>query len=210
MDSALAAALAGRDRRLAFLHASYGQRTEARERECFHRLADHFGAERRLVVDLAGLRVIGGSSLTDASIPVRAGAPEPGMIPDSYVPFRNGQLLAAAAAWGEVLGARAIVLGAVWEDSSGYPDCRPEFFRAFEEAMRLGTRPGTDLRIETPVIALSKAEIVRQGLALGVPFADTWSCYQAEAEACGVCESCVLRLRGFAAAGVSDPIRYRA
>jgi 7-cyano-7-deazaguanine synthase len=209
MDSALAAALVGRDHRLAFLHGSYGQRTEAKERACFHELADHFRAEQRLAVDVAGLRAIGGSSLTDAAIPVRAGAPRLDAIPDSYVPFRNAHLLATAASWGERLGAQAIVIGAVWEDSSGYPDCRPEFFRAFEEAVRLGTRPETELRIVTPVIGLSKSEIVRKGLELGVPFASTWSCYQGEVEACGVCESCVLRLRGFEGAGARDPIRYR-
>jgi len=209
MDSAVTAALAAREHRLAFLHGNYGQRTEAKELACFHALADHFGAERRLVVDFAGLRQIGGSSLTDRSIPVREGEPEDGVVPSSYVPFRNAHLLAAAASWGEVLGARAIFVGAVWEDSSGYPDCRPEFYRAFEEAVRLGTRPGTSLRILTPVIGLSKAGIVRQGLALGVPFGKTWSCYQAEEKACGACESCRLRLRGFRDAGVPDPIPYR-
>ena len=209
MDSAVTAALAAREHRLAFLHGNYGQRTEAKELACFHALADHFGAERRLVVDFAGLRQIGGSSLTDLSIPVREGEPEDGVVPSSYVPFRNAHLLAAAASWGEVLGARAIFVGAVWEDSSGYPDCRPEFYRAFEEAVRLGTRPGTSLRILTPVIGLSKAGIVRQGLALGVPFGKTWSCYQAEEKACGACESCRLRLRGFRDAGVPDPIPYR-
>jgi len=209
MDSAVTAALAAREHRLAVLHGNYGQRTESKELACFHALADHFGAERRLVVDFAGLRQIGGSSLTDLSIPVREGEPEDGVVPSSYVPFRNAHLLAAAASWGEVLGARAIFVGAVWEDSSGYPDCRPEFYRAFEEAVRLGTRPGTSLRILTPVIGLSKAGIVRQGLALGVPFGKTWSCYQAEEKACGACESCRLRLRGFRDAGVPDPIPYR-
>jgi 7-cyano-7-deazaguanine synthase len=209
MDSAVTAALAAREHRLAFLHGNYGQRTEAKELACFHALADHFGAERRLVVDFAGLRQIGGSSLTDPFIPVREGEPEDGVVPSSYVPFRNAHLLAATASWGEVLGARAIFVGAVWEDSSGYPDCRPEFYRAFEEAVRLGTRPGTSLRILTPVIGLSKAGIVRQGLALAVPFEKTWSCYQAEEKACGACESCRLRLRGFREAGVPDPIPYR-
>jgi 7-cyano-7-deazaguanine synthase len=140
---------------------------------------------------------------------VREGEPVQGVVPTSYVPFRNAHLLAAATSWGEVIGARAIFVGAVWEDSSGYPDCRPEFYRAFEEAVRLGTRPETSLRIVTPVISMSKAEIVRQGLALGVPFALTWSCYQAEETACGACESCRLRLRGFREAGAADPIPYR-
>ena len=209
MDSAVTAALAAREHRLAFLHANYGQRTEARELACFHALAEHYRAERRLVVDLSDLRQIGGSSLTDPAIPVREGEPVEGVVPTSYVPFRNAHLLSAAASWGEVLGARTIHVGAVWEDSSGYPDCRPQFYRAFEEAIRLGTRPETSLRIVTPVIALSKAEIVRQGLRLGVPFEKTWSCYQAEERACGACESCRLRLRGFREAGAVDPIPYR-
>lgn len=210
MDSAVGAAIAARDYRLAFLHASYGQRTEAKELACFHLLADHYGAERRLVVDLRTLREIGGSSLTDRSVPVREGAPEPGRVPSSYVPFRNAHLLACAVSWGEVLGARAVYLGAVWEDSSGYPDCRPEFYAAFEAAARLGTRPETDLRIVTPVIGLTKAGIVRRGVELGVPFQLTWSCYQAEEAACGRCESCHLRRRGFAEAGHADPIPYRS
>jgi 7-cyano-7-deazaguanine synthase len=208
MDSAVTAALAAAEHRLAFLHGNYGQRTEAKELSCFHALAGHFGAERRLVVDFSDLRQIGGSSLTDAAIPVREGEPVEGVVPSSYVPFRNAHLLSAAVSWGEVLGARAIFVGAVWEDSSGYPDCRPEFYRAFEEAVRLGTRPETSLRIATPVIAMSKAEIVRQGLALEVPFAKTWSCYKANEVACGTCESCRLRRRGFREAGATDPISY--
>ena len=210
MDSAVAAALAREDHRVAFLHANYGQRTEARELTCFHVLADHYDVEDRLVVDLSDLRQIGGSSLTDPGVPVREGEPVSGDIPTSYVPFRNAHMLSAAASWGEVLGARAIFVGAVWEDSSGYPDCRPEFFQAFEEAIRLGTRPETSLRVVTPVIGLSKADIVRRGLELGVPFEKTWSCYQAGDRACGACESCLLRLRGFRAAGAKDPIPYRA
>jgi len=209
MDSAVTSAIAAREHRLAFLHANYGQRTERKELGCFHALADHWKVENRLVVDFSDLRQIGGSSLTDAAIPVREGEPVEGVIPSSYVPFRNAHLLSAAASWGEVLGARAIFVGAVWEDSSGYPDCRPEFYRAFEEAIRLGTKPETRLRIETPLISFSKAEIVRRGVALDVPFAKTWSCYQGETEACGACESCRLRLRGFREAGERDPIPYR-
>ena len=208
MDSAVTAALAAREHRLAFLHANYGQRTEAKELACFHALADHFAAEERLVVDFSDLRQIGGSSLTDASVPVREGEPVDGVVPTSYVPFRNAHLLAAATSWAEVLGARALYVGAVWEDSSGYPDCRPEFYRAFEEAIRLGTRPDTEIRVETPVIRMSKAEIVRTGARLGVPFEKTWSCYQSLERACGRCESCLLRLKGFREAGVPDPIPY--
>lgn len=210
MDSAVTAALAAQGHAVAFLHADYGQRTEGKERECFRKLADHFGVERRLVVEFPALRAIGGSSLTDRNIPVREGQPVEGTIPTSYVPFRNAHLLAAATSWAEVIGAGAIFIGAVEQDSSGYPDCRPVFYRAFEEAIRQGTRPETEIRIVTPVIGMSKAEIVRRGTALGVPFEKTWSCYQAEAEACGVCESCGLRLKGFAEAGVRDPIAYRS
>jgi 7-cyano-7-deazaguanine synthase len=210
MDSALTAALAAAEHRVAFLHANYGQRTESKELACFHALADHYGAESRLVVDFSDLRQIGGSSLTDAAVPVREGEPAEGVVPTSYVPFRNAHILAAAVAWAEVLGAEAVYVGAVWEDSSGYPDCRPEFYRAFEEAARLGTRPETSLRIVTPLIDLSKAEIVRRGLRLGVPLEKTWSCYQSEDRACGACESCRLRLRGFGEAGLADPLPYRA
>ena len=210
MDSAVAAALAAREHRVAFLHANYGQRTESRELACFHALADHYRAESRLVVEFSDLRQIGGSSLTDAAVPVREGEPVEGVVPTSYVPFRNAHVLSAAVSWGEVLGAETIYIGAVWEDSSGYPDCRPEFYRAFEETARLGTRPETSLRIVTPLIDLSKSEIVRRGLLLGVPLEKTWSCYQAEDRACGVCESCRLRLRGFREAGSRDPLPYRA
>jgi 7-cyano-7-deazaguanine synthase len=209
MDSAVTAALAAQEYEPACLHVDYGQRTAARERACFERLADWLGARRRLIAEAPALRAIGGSSLTDRAIAVREGAPQPGVVPTSYVPFRNAHLLAIAASWAEVIGARALFIGAVWEDSSGYPDCRPEFYAAFEEAMRLGTRPDSALRIVTPVIALSKAEIVRRGQALGVPFASTWSCYQDDALACGRCESCQLRLQAFHEAGLADPLPYR-
>lgn len=209
MDSAVTLALAAQTHRVAALHARYGQRTQAREEQAFHALSDHFGAERRLVVEIPALAQIGGSSLTDHHMAVRHGEPEPGVVPSSYVPFRNAHLLAVAVSWGEVLSAQAIFIGAVWEDSSGYPDCRPEFYRAFEEAVRRGTRPGTDLLIVTPVIAFSKAEIVRRGLALGVPFEKTWSCYEGEEAACGRCESCRLRRKGFAEAQAADPVPYR-
>ncbi len=208
MDSAVTAALAAREHRTAFLHARYGQRTEAKERACFEALAEALGAEARLVVDFPALRQIGGSSLTDARIPVREGDPVEGVVPTSYVPFRNAHLLAAAVSWAEASGAGFVYVGAVWEDSSGYPDCRPEFYRAFEEAIRLGTRPQTAIRLLTPVIGMSKAEIVRTGLRLGVPFEKTWSCYQGNERACGRCESCRLRLAGFRGAGVADPIPY--
>ncbi len=211
MDSAVTAALAGEIYDLALLHANYGQRTESRELSSFEALADRFGIApaRRLVVDFTSLRQIGGSSLTDVSIAVRHEDPEEGVIPTSYVPFRNAHLLAAATSWAEVIGATAIFVGAVEADSSGYPDCRPGFFRAFAEAIRLGTRAETKIVIETPVMSLGKAEIIKRGLVMGVPFELTWSCYEANDEACGECESCRLRLQAFERAGLCDPIRYR-
>ena len=211
MDSAVTAALALQTHDIAVLHANYGQRTEARELSAFEALADHFevAPTRRLVVDFTSLRQIGGSSLTDPAIAVRHGAPEDGVVPSSYVPFRNAHLLAASTSWAEVMGATAIFVGAVEADSSGYPDCRPNFFAAFGEAIRLGTRAETDIAISTPVIGLSKAEIIERGLALAVPFALTWSCYEGNDEACAECESCRLRLAAFENAGTADPIRYQ-
>lgn len=209
MDSAVTAALAAQGHALAFLHANYGQRTAARERVCYERLADWLQVRQRLAVEVPALSAIGGSSLTDVNIPVREGVPEQGVVPTSYVPFRNAHLLSIATSWAESMGARAVFIGAVWEDSSGYPDCRPEFYAAFERAIDLGTRPDSDIRIVTPVITLAKAEIVRRGHALGVPFEHTWSCYQADDVACGVCESCRLRLHAFATAGLADPLPYR-
>ena len=208
LDSCVTAALAARDCELAFLHVNYGQRTERRELRAFRDLADHWGVARRLVTDLPALREIGGSSLTDPALPVPAADPAREGIPTSYVPFRNAHLLAAAVSWGEVIGARRIYIGAVAPDSSGYPDCRPAFYEAFTRLIAVGTRPETQLVVHTPVIGLSKREIVRTGVALGAPLELTWSCYQAEDEACGVCDSCALRLRGFQQAGVPDPLPY--
>lgn len=210
MDSTVAAAIVREHGDVALLHADYGQRTARREQAAFDAIARHWAIpdSRRLVVEFSFLRQIGGSSLTDPAIPVRHGTPEPGQIPSSYVPFRNAHLLAAATSWAEVLGARTIVIGAVEADSSGYPDCRPEFYRAFQEAIRLGTKTSA-VAIATPVIGLTKAEIVARGRALQAPLHLTWSCYEFEDEACGECESCVLRLRGFAAAGAIDEIPYR-
>lgn len=210
MDSAVTAAIAaGESAELLALHVNYGQRTEQKELDCFHRLCDYFRVRDRLVADIGYLRAIGGSSLTDSRIAVEAADLGRETIPLSYVPFRNTHLLAIAASWGEVREADAIYIGAVAADSSGYPDCRPEFFRVFQELVGVGTRPETRLEIRTPVIAMSKAEIVRRGLELGAPLALTWSCYQAGALACGECDSCALRLRGFREAGVPDPIPYK-
>jgi len=209
MDSCVTTAIARRENdEMAFLHVSYGQRTERRERRAFDEIADHYGVARRIVVPLEHLARIGGSSLTDKSIPIAAANLSSLEIPTSYVPFRNAHLLSIATSWAEVLGARRIYIGAVAEDSSGYPDCRPEFYEAFQRAIDVGTRPDTNIEIRTPVIALRKSEIIRRGLELAAPLALTWSCYQGEELACGRCDSCALRLRAFHEAGVVDPIAY--
>ncbi|HEX7774779.1 MAG TPA: 7-cyano-7-deazaguanine synthase QueC, partial [Pyrinomonadaceae bacterium] len=193
---------------LAFLHVSYGQRTENRERQSFEAIADHFNVELRLVISLEQLARIGGSSLTDNSIPVTAADLSAPGIPSSYVPFRNAHLLATAVSWAEVIGATSIYIGAVAEDSSGYPDCRPEFYDAFQKVLEIGTKPETRITIETPVIGMRKSEIVQRGIELGAPLHLTWSCYQESERACGNCDSCALRLRAFREAGTVDPIPY--
>jgi 7-cyano-7-deazaguanine synthase len=208
MDSCVTAAIASRKYDIAALHASYGQRTESRELQSFHAVADHFQAFTRLAVKLDHFRAIGGSSLTDPSMPIRQADLASRDIPNTYVPFRNAHFLSIATSWAEVLGATKIFIGAVWEDSSGYPDCRPEYFEAFNHVIRTGTRPSTDITIETPLIHLSKQDIVRKGIELGAPFDRTWSCYRESGVACGVCDSCALRLRAFQQAGVEDPIAY--
>jgi 7-cyano-7-deazaguanine synthase len=210
MDSCVTAAIAAQTHALAFFHASYGQRTERRERKAFDDIADFYGVRERLVARLDHFRQIGGSALTDPSIAVPEADLARRNIPPSYVPFRNAHFLAVGVSWAEVIGARKVFIGAVWEDSSGYPDCRPEYYRAFNELVRLGTRPGSGIEIVTPVIGLEKHEIVRRGIELGAPLHLTWSCYQSEEEACGACDSCALRRRAFARAGVEDPIAYRA
>ncbi len=208
MDSCVCAAMAQANHELAFLHVSYGQRTESRERRAFEEIADYYEVKCRLVCHLNHLAQIGGSSLTDPAIPVAEADLNRKEIPTSYVPFRNAHFLSIATSWGEVLGAEALFIGAVAEDSSGYPDCRPEYYEAFNELIRAGTKPDTVLRIVTPVIHLKKSQIIRAGLDLGAPFHLTWSCYQNTEIACGHCDSCALRLRGFREAGISDPIPY--
>ena len=209
MDSCVTAAIAKEENdELAFLHVSYGQRTEGRERQAFDDLADHFKIDRRLAVSIEHLNAIGGSSLTDAEIPVAAANLQSQEIPTSYVPFRNAHLLSIATSWAEVIEAKRIYIGAVAEDSSGYPDCRPEFYDAFQRTIDTGTKPDTRIEIVTPVIYMRKSEIVKKGIELGAPLQLTWSCYQADEAACGECDSCALRLRAFREAGVADPIRY--
>lgn len=209
MDSCVTTAIAAREcQKIALLHVSYGQRTQARELKAFNDIADFYQVEQRLVTNIAHLAQIGGSSLTDRTIEVSPANLETTEIPTSYVPFRNAHLLAIATSWAEVISARRIYIGAVAEDSSGYPDCRPEFYQAFQQAISVGTKPETQIEIVTPVIALRKSEIVQRGLALGAPLQLSWSCYQGESLACGVCDSCALRLRGFREAGVRDPLPY--
>lgn len=209
MDSCVTAAIANEENdELAFLHVSYGQRTEIREHEAFEALADHYAVKSRLVISLEHLAKIGGSSLTDPDMQVTDADLSAQGIPTSYVPFRNSHLLAAAVSWGEVIKATAIYIGAVAEDSSGYPDCRPEFYDAFQNVIDTGTRPETRITIRIPVIAMRKSEIVQRGIELGAPLHLTWSCYKESELACGNCDSCALRLRAFREAGVTDPIPY--
>jgi 7-cyano-7-deazaguanine synthase len=208
MDSCLSAAIAREQFDLAFLHLNYGQRTETRELRAFHDIADHYDVTRRLVVSMQHLAAIGGSSLTDPRVPVSPADLRGTGIPTSYVPFRNANMLAVAVSWAEVIGANAIFIGAVEEDSSGYPDCRREFYDAFNEVIRRGTRPESRIAIHTPVIGMTKRDIVLRAAELKVPLHLTWSCYRSEDRACGVCDSCALRLRGFQSAGLEDPLSY--
>jgi 7-cyano-7-deazaguanine synthase len=217
MDSCVCAAIAiqahGADH-VALLHAGYGQRTQKRERQAFESIADFYNVRQRLVVQLDHFRAIGGSALTDGNIAVPErqhipDSPSTNEIPVTYVPFRNAHFLSVAVSWAEVIGAQSIYIGAVAEDSSGYPDCRPEYYRVFQELIRVGTRPETHIEITTPVIALKKSAIIRKGIELGAPLHLTWSCYQSEVVPCGVCDSCLLRARAFAEAGTSDPILPR-
>ena len=209
MDSCVTAAIANEKFQLALLHINYGQRTEKRELKSFNDIADFYNVDKRLVIDYSHLAKIGGSSLTDVKKEVTKADLTNKKIPSSYVPFRNSNILSACTSWAEVIGAEKIFIGAVYEDSSGYPDCRPEFFRAFEEVINLGTKPDTKIKIETPVINFSKSEIVKKGMELKTPLHLTWSCYKNEDEACGECDSCALRLRGFQQAGFDDPIKYK-
>ena len=209
MDSCVTVAIASTEScAIAFLHVSYGQLTEARERQAFNDIADFYGVEKRLDVSIEYLAKIGGSSLTDALIEVSEADLESKAIPTSYVPFRNANMLSIATSWAEVIGAGAIYIGAVAEDSSGYPDCRPEFYEAFQRTINAGTKPDTHIEIRTPIIHLSKAEIIKKGIELGAPLELSWSCYRSEDLACGTCDSCALRLRGFERASVRDPIPY--
>ena len=216
MDSCVSAAIAREQHgaaNIALLHAGYGQRTQDRERRAFTQIADFYEVQQRLIVQLDHFRAIGGSALTDENIAIpenQLNASHATGIPVTYVPFRNAHFLSVAVSWAEAIGAGAIYIGAVAEDSSGYPDCRPEYYRAFQNVVREGTRPETQIEIMTPVITLKKSEIIRRGVQLGAPLHLTWSCYQGADVACGACDSCLLRLKAFAEAGRTDPIPYRA
>jgi len=216
MDSCVTAAIASQKFDLALIHINYGQRTQERELKAFHDISDFYGIEKKLVIDFTHFNKIGGSSLTDKKIKVakadlknKSSLSAERQIPSSYVPFRNANILSVCVSWAEVIGAEAVFIGAVYEDSSGYPDCRPVFFESFEKAVNNGTRPETKIKIITPIIHMSKKDIVLKGYELKAPLQLTWSCYQNENEACGVCDSCALRLRGFIQAGKEDPIKYK-
>lgn len=209
MDSCVCAALASRDYDAAALHVRYGQRTEEREQQSFQSICDRLLIQDRLMIRNEALRLIGGSALTDKTIAVPDASTLGHNIPVTYVPFRNAHFLAVAVSWAEVIGATKVYIGAVEPDSSGYPDCRPAYYQAFNEVVKAGTKEG-NIEIVTPLIAMRKAEIVSLGLELGAPFDLTWSCYSRADQACGVCDSCVLRLRAFQAAGIQDPISYVA
>jgi len=209
MDSCVTAAIAQKENEeIALLHVSYGQRTDKRERQAFEDIADFYSVKKRLAVSIEYLAKIGGSSLTDKNIDVAEANLKSKKIPTSYVPFRNANMLAIATSWAEVLKANSIYIGAVSEDSSGYPDCRPEFYAAFEQTIRVGTKPDTNIKIKTPIIHLSKTEIVEKAIELNAPLDLSWSCYKNSDLACGNCDSCILRLRGFERAGAIDPIKY--
>ena len=207
MDSCVTAAIAGEYYDLAMLHVNYGQKTELRELKAFHDIADFYDVEKRLIVNIDYLKHIGGSSLTDDTMEISTSGLS-NEIPSSYVPFRNTHIIAMAVSWAEVIGAEKIFIGAVEEDSSGYPDCTKSYYEAYNKLIEVGTKPSTHIEIITPVIDMKKSEIVRKGIELGAPLYLTWSCYGHSDLACGKCDSCLLRLRGFREAGVEDPVGY--
>jgi len=209
LDSCVTTAIANENYDLAMAHINYGQRTQERELKSFNDIADYYNASKRIIIDFNHLSKMGGSSLTDKSMTVTDADLDTEEIPTSYVPFRNSNILTACVSWAEVIGAEAIFIGAVFEDSSGYPDCRPDFFNAFNKVIDLGTKPDTKISIITPIIHMEKSQIINEGVKLGAPLKLTWSCYQNEDEACGICDSCALRLRGFQYVKIEDPIPYK-
>lgn len=208
MDSLVLAAFATRESDIALLHVNYGQPTERKELACFHAIANHLKVKDRLVADIGYLKAIGGSALTDPGIAIPEADPDRPGVPVTYVPFRNAHFVCIAVSWAEVIGAKNVYIGAVMADSSGYPDCRPEFYEAMNEAVRRGTKDGSGIRVQAPFVRLRKKDLVLMGKSLGVPFEHSWSCYREGEKACGRCDSCALRLRAFSEAGVPDPIEY--
>ncbi len=208
MDSVVLAAFATRESEISLLHVTYGQRTARKELACFHAIADHLQVRERMVADIGYLGTIGGSALTDPSVDIPPADPERRGVPATYVPFRNAHFLCIAVSWAEAIGAKNVYIGAVWADSSGYPDCRPAFYEAMNDAIRKGTKDGSGIVVKAPFVHLKKKDIVLMGKSLGVPFEHTWSCYRDGEKACGRCDSCALRLRAFAEAGVPDPLPY--
>jgi 7-cyano-7-deazaguanine synthase len=208
MDSLVLSAFATRESEISLLHVTYGQRTERKELACFHAIADHLQVKERMVADIGYLRTFGGSALTDPAVDIPPADLERKGVPVTYVPFRNAHFLCIAVSWAEVIGAKNVYIGAVWADSSGYPDCRPAFYGAMNEAIRVGTKDDSGIRVKAPFVNLKKKDIVLMGKSLGVPFEHTWSCYRDGEKACGRCDSCALRLAAFAGAGVPDPLEY--
>lgn len=211
MDSACVAAIAASEHQeLAFLHITYGQNTAAKERECFEKICEHYQIpeNKRMVIDISFLREIGGSSLTDDKIEVSKYEGDSNVIPSSYVPFRNTHIIASAVSWAEVLKVDEIYIGANEEDSPGYPDCRPAYYEAYNKLIQAGTKEGK-ISIKTPIIQLKKSEIIQKAIELKAPLELTWSCYESNDLACGVCDSCALRLRGFKELSLEDPISYQ-
>ncbi len=208
LDSAVATAIAAEKHELALMHISYGNKTQKRELEAFHAIADFYNLDKRFVADIDHLRKIGNSSLTDRNIPVEDYDPNIQGIPPTYVPFRNANILSIAVSWGEAIGAGLIYVGMMEEDSAGYPDCTEDFINAFNNMIKVGTRPETNIELIAPLIHMTKGEVIKNGLELGAPLELTWSCYRNEEKACGKCESCVLRLRGYKELGIEDPIKY--
>ncbi len=210
MDSCLTAAIANQNHHnLAFLHLNYGQNTENKELQCYQDICDHYGVakENRKIIDVSFLQQIGGSSLTDRNIDVKKYQGDSDEVPDSYVPFRNTHIISMAVSWAEVINAKKIYIGAVEEDSSGYPDCRPSYYEAINNLIKEGTKDG-DIEVRTPLIKMTKKEIILKAIDIKAPVELSWSCYEREDKSCGVCDSCALRLRGFQQAGIEDPIEY--
>jgi len=208
MDSLITTAIAKNENdEIYLLHANYGQRTEQKELDSFHNIANYFKPKDVMIINIDYLVQIGGNSLTDKNMDIPKNELSDS-VPNTYVPFRNGNLISIAASWAEVLGAQKIYIGAVEVDSSGYPDCRKEFYIKLESAINAGTKDDTNIQICTPIIDKMKSEIIKIGAQLNIPFDLSWSCYENNDIACAECDSCLLRIKAFKEAGIKDPIPY--